>query len=109
MHIKISSEAKQFLVKKEKVTRLLIDIDQIDEGCTRIYNPKIELLENGKEPEEIKISIEMELEGYTFFISRRFSEIYGSISELIIDIGGLFEKVLIIDNIEAQTKNICKV
>ncbi|MGV9173804.1 MAG: hypothetical protein ACOC44_14930 [Promethearchaeia archaeon] len=109
MKIEISSEARKFLAYKGEVTGLRILIDQIDEECTRIFNPSIKLLKNNNPPGSSDVDQKIEMEDYTIFISKRFTEIYGQKDELMIDVGGFFEKVLIISNIDAQTKNICKV
>jgi hypothetical protein len=109
MDIELSSDAEQFLVEKKNISGLLIDICKIDEGCTRIYNPTIEILENGKNPEKKEINIKQEKEKYSLFVTQCFSEIYGGLKKLKIHVGGLFEKMLILENIEARTKNICKV
>ncbi|MFO8017080.1 MAG: hypothetical protein R6U96_00450 [Promethearchaeia archaeon] len=109
MKIKISSEAHEFLKEKEKVTGLWILIDQIDEECTRIYNPSIKLLKNNNPPPSSEIERKIESRDYSVFISKRFSEIYGEADEVQIDTGGFFEKILLISNIDAKSKNICKV
>jgi hypothetical protein len=109
MNIRISEEAKKFLANKENHTAFLIDINQIDEGCTRIYNPNIEHLTKNTKLESMEGKEEINKDKYKFFISKRFLEIFGDLNKLDIDVGGLFEKMLIFSNIDAKTKNICKV
>ena len=106
MSVNLSTEAKEY-IKNNDIKYLLLEVDIIEEGCTAIYNPNLKIISN-------KIDSEKEIEyiktqNIQFFISKDFHSIFGTQKRFELDLVGFFEKVLTITNIEAKTKNICKV
>ncbi|MFO7797305.1 MAG: hypothetical protein ACQERB_13890 [Promethearchaeati archaeon] len=106
MSINFSTEAKDF-IKNNNIKYLFLDVDTIEEGCTAIYNPNLKIVSNKINSEQVIENIETE--DIQLFISKDFNSLFGIQKQFEVDLVGFFEKVLTITNIEAKTKNICKV
>jgi len=106
MSVNFSSQAKDY-IKTNHIKYLLLEVDTIEEGCTAIYNPNLKILSKNMNSENEFENIETE--DIQLFISKDFTSIFGTQNQFELDLVGYFEKVLTITNIEAKTKNICKV
>jgi len=106
MSVNFSPQAKNY-IKNNHIKYLLLEVDTIEEGCTAIYNPNLKILSKKMNSENVIENIETE--DIQLFISKDFTSIFGTQKQFELDLVGYFEKVLTITNIEAKTKNICKV
>lgn len=107
MSILLSEKSKEF-INKNNISYLLIDIIFIEEPCTQIYDPKIEIIKND-DTEKYENLEKVSGNKISLYLSKQFIEIYGKLNEYQLDIGGFFKKVLIIKNIDPIIKNICKI
>ena len=106
MSVNFSPQAKNY-IKNNNIRYLFLDVDTIEEGCSAIYNPNLKILSKKMNSENVIENIETE--DIQLFISKDFNSIFGTQKQFELDLVGYFEKVLTITNIEAKTKNICKV
>jgi len=107
MSILLSDKSKEF-VEKNNISHLLIDITFIEEPCTQIYDPKIEMIKN-IDTEKYEILEKVSGNKITLYLSKQFIEIYGKLKEYQLDVAGFFKKVLILKNIDPIIKNTCKI
>jgi len=107
MSILLSDKSKEF-VEKNDISHLLIDITFIEEPCTQIYDPKIEMIKN-IDTEKYENLVKVSGNDITLYLSKKFIEIYGKLKEYQLDVGGFFTKVLILKNIDPIIKNTCKI
>ncbi len=107
MSILLSDKSKEF-VEKNDISHLLIDITFIEEPCTQIYDPKIEMIKK-IDTEKYENLEKVSGNNITLFLSKEFIEIYGKLKEYQLDVGGFFTKVLILKNIDPIIKNTCKI
>ena len=107
MSILLLDKSKEF-IKKNNISHLLIDITFIEEPCTQIYDPKIEMIKN-IDIEKYENLEKVSGNNITLYLSKQFIEIYGKLKEYQLDVGGFFRKVLILKNIEPIIKNTCKI
>jgi len=107
MSILLSEKSKEF-INKNNISYLLIDITFIEEPCTQIYDPKIEII---KSIDTAKYQNFEKVPGdkITLYLSKQFIEIYGKLNEYQLDVGGFFKKVLILKSVDPIIKNICKI
>lgn len=107
MSILLSDKSKEF-VEKNDISHLLIDITFIEEPCTQIYDPKIEMIKK-IDTEKYENLEKVSGNDITLYLSKKFIEIYGKLKEYQLDVGGFFTKVLILKNIDPIIKNTCKI
>jgi len=107
MSILLSDKSKEF-VEKNNISHLLIDITFIEEPCTQIYDPKIEIIKNDN-IEKFENLEKVSGNKITLYLSKQFIEIYGKLNEYQLDVGGFFKKVLILKSVDPIIKNICKI
>ena len=107
MSILLSEKSKEF-IDKNNISYLLIDITFIEEPCTQIYDPKIEMIKN-IDTEKYENLEKVSGNKITLYLSKQFIEIYGKLKEYQLDVGGFFKKVLILKNIDPIIKNTCKI
>ena len=107
MSILLSDKSKEF-VEKNDISHLLIDITFIEEPCTQIYDPKIEMIKK-IDTEKYENLEKVSGNDITLYLSKQFIEIYGKLKEYQLDVGGFFTKVLILKNIDPIIKNTCKI
>ena len=107
MSITLTSESKEYIQEKS-ITDILIDVTIIREACLEINNPTLKIIKEGG-LESVKDSIKISLGTLNVHVSREFIEIFGNREEYQIDLGGFFEKILILKNVDPINKNTCNV
>ena len=103
----ILSEKAQEYIKKNKITKILIDVDFIEESCTQIFDPIIKILKNSAMDKYEDFEKIMD-DNYIIYISKSFIEKFGKLNEYKIEICGFFKKVLVLTNVDPIIKNICR-
>ncbi len=107
MSIILSKKSQEF-IKKNKISNLFIDINFIEEKCVQIYEPKIKIIER-TDLNEYNNFESISSEKLTIFLSEKFIQIYGQLTEYYLDFAGFLKKELIIENAEPIIKNLCKI
>lgn len=107
MSIILTEKSKKFIEKK-KITNLSLEIAYIEEPCTQIYDPKIEIIKDNKTKSYSSYK-KVSSNGLTLNVSNSFIELYGDLNEFELDVESLIKKKLIIKNVDPIIKNVCKV
>ncbi|TXT64959.1 MAG: hypothetical protein BAJALOKI3v1_150062 [Promethearchaeota archaeon] len=109
MSIKLTESAKTY-IQEHRIDSLLLDVNTIQEGCTAIYSPNLTIISHSSDSDlDIQYAELVERKNLKLYISNRFLETFGPRNEFYLDMKGFFDKILIVSNIEAKTKDICKV
>ncbi|MHA1583860.1 MAG: hypothetical protein ACTSVU_07270 [Promethearchaeota archaeon] len=106
MLIRVLEKAANFLEKKHP-NAILCDLEELTEPCTKIFNPKIIVLNNSNEIGLKKKS--GEYKSIPFYLSKNFENKFDLPDTLIIGIEGWFTKHLYIKNIDPIIINTCKI
>ncbi len=107
MSITLTEKSKKFIEKKN-ISNLSLEIAYIEERCTQIYDPKIEIIKNGN-LEKYSNYKKVSSNNLTLNISKSFIELFGNLNNFELDMGSLIKKKLIIKNVDPIIKNVCKV
>jgi len=107
MSIILTEKSKKFIEKK-KLRNLSLEIAYIEEPCTQIYDPKIEIIKDNN-LEKYSSYKKVSSNSLTLNVSKSFIELYGDLNKFELDMGSLIKKKLIIKNVEPIIKNVCKI
>lgn len=107
MSIILSDKSKEYL-EKSITSNFIVDVTFIEEPCTQIYNPTVEVIKE-VDLEKFKDYDRVSNENLILYLSDWFIKIYGKLEEYHLDVGGFFKKRLTITNIDPIIKNTCKI